>query len=72
MKMKWTQAIGWRTPVAEAPSPSREARVAHIATQVRSGTYPWPTSRQIADRMLQDAMLAASRSSGDACPWRSP
>jgi hypothetical protein len=70
MHGKWTQAIGCRTPVAEAPSRSREARVAHIAMQVRRGTYPWPTSRQIADQMLADAMLAARRSSGDASPWR--
>src|SRR4051812_17792703 len=38
---------------------THEAHVENIASQVKQGTYVWPTSQQIADRILDDAVLAA-------------
>jgi anti-sigma28 factor (negative regulator of flagellin synthesis) len=34
-------------------------RVDTIASQLKQGTYVWPTSQQIADRILDDAELTA-------------
>jgi anti-sigma28 factor (negative regulator of flagellin synthesis) len=43
---------------SEAAS-NRDVQVESIASQVKQGTYVWPTSQQIADRILDDAMLTA-------------
>jgi anti-sigma28 factor (negative regulator of flagellin synthesis) len=40
-------------------SASHQAKVDTIASQVKQGTYVWPTSQQIADRILDDAELTA-------------
>src|ERR1700759_3870123 len=38
---------------------SRDAQVESIASAVKQGTYVWPTSQQIADRIMDDAVLTA-------------
>ena len=36
-----------------------QTRVDSIVSQVKAGTYVWPTSQQIADRIMDDAELTA-------------
>ena len=38
---------------------NHQTRVDTIASQVKAGTYVWPTSQQIADRIMDDAELTA-------------
>jgi anti-sigma28 factor (negative regulator of flagellin synthesis) len=42
-----------------AQSASRQTKVDSIASDVKAGTYVWPTSQQIADRIVDDAELTA-------------
>jgi anti-sigma28 factor (negative regulator of flagellin synthesis) len=43
----------------QAQAVSHRTRVDTIASQVKAGTYVWPTSQQIADRIMDDAELTA-------------
>jgi len=43
----------------QAQAVSHQNRVDSIASQVKAGTYVWPTSQQIADRIMDDAELTA-------------
>jgi anti-sigma28 factor (negative regulator of flagellin synthesis) len=43
----------------QAQAGIRQTRVDSIASQVKAGTYVWPTSQQIADRIVDDAELTA-------------
>jgi anti-sigma28 factor (negative regulator of flagellin synthesis) len=42
-----------------AQSVKHQNKVDSIASQVKSGTYVWPTSQQIADKIMDDAELTA-------------
>ncbi|HEX4386861.1 MAG TPA: flagellar biosynthesis anti-sigma factor FlgM [Myxococcales bacterium] len=42
-----------------AQSVKHQNKVDNIASQVKSGTYVWPTSQQIADKIMDDAELTA-------------
>jgi len=42
-----------------AQASRHEAKVDSIASKVKQGTYVWPSSQQIADRIMDDAELTA-------------
>jgi hypothetical protein len=42
-----------------AQASNHEKRVDSIASQVKQGTYIWPSSQQIADRIMDEAELTA-------------
>jgi hypothetical protein len=51
------------SPIAQqamaAQASRHEAKVDSIASKVKQGTYVWPSSQQIADRIMDDAELTA-------------
>jgi anti-sigma28 factor (negative regulator of flagellin synthesis) len=58
MKVNGKQAARLRMP-DHAIKASREARVEAIALRVKQGAYVWPTSQQIAEKIVDDALLTA-------------
>ena len=43
----------------QAQAATHQTKVDSISSRVKAGTYVWPTSQQIADRIMDDAELTA-------------